>query len=453
MKKDLINGNIFKTLVTYSIPLVITNVVQVLFHSVDVAVLSFMAGDDSVAAVGACGPIVAVLISLCTGFSTGANILIARRIGARDEKGVKRATGTALVLGVILGLILMVITLVFARQFLILMKCQPDVIDMATVYMRIYFLGMPIIMTNNFIIGILRASGDSVKPMKFLLASGFINVILNVFFVGVFRIEVEGVAIATVLSSLVSLICGLIELLKNKEMCRVEKKHLRIRRQEFFKIFQIAVPASMGGLCYYVANLFASAAVNSMSTESMTANAMAGQLDGVIYTVGNAIAAATMTMVGQNFGACRFDRIQKTIRTSVVYVSAVSILLGVVFVVFAEPLLGILTDSPTVIELAKNRMTFLCLTYFVTSIMEVFSFSLNSLGRQRDVLIVCIICGFAIRSMWIWFVWPLHKTLAMLFASYTVSALVAILCYLVIYSITVKKLKKSLYNINQGMVS
>ena len=442
MNKDLINGNIFKTLVVYSMPLIITNVVQMLFLSVDVAVLSFMAGDDSVAAVGACGPIISVLISLCMGFATGANILIARQIGAQDEKGVKRSTGTALVLGFCLGVFLMVITLVFARRFLIIMKCQPSVLHMATLYLRIYFLGMPVIMMYNFVVAILRASGNSVRPMTYMLISGVLNIALNIFFVGVVGLAIEGVAIATVLSNLVSLILGLIELIRNKGICRVEKKHLRIRRQEFFKIFKIALPASLSSLCYYVANLFASAAVNSISTESMTANAMAEQLDGFVYTVGNAIAVANMTMVGQNFGARRLDRIQKTIKTSVFYVTAVSLSLGAIFILLEDTLLGILTDNPSIVALAKSRMTFLCLTYFVTGILEVFSGSLNSLCRQRAVLIVCVICGFGIRSLWIWFVWPLHKTLPMLFASYTVSALAAILCYLVIYNITMKKYKK-----------
>ena len=446
MNKDLVHGKIFKNLVTYSIPLIITHVVQTLFNAVDVAVLSVMAGGDAVAAVGACGSIVAVLVNLCTGFATGANILVARRIGARDEKGVRRATGTALVLGLCLGVGLMVVAVTFARQFLILMQCQPDVLDQATVYMRIYFLGMPIIMMYNFVAAILRASGDSVHPMKYSLLAGVLNIGLNVFFVGVIGIEVEGVAIATVLANLVSLILGLITLSKSKGICRVEKQYLRIRRQEFVKMFKIAVPASAGALCYYVANLFAYSAVNSMSTEAMTANALSGQLDAFIYTVGNAIAAAAMTIVGQNFGARRFDRIRKTIKASVFYVAAVCLSLGAAFVLSADPLLGLLTDDPLVITIAKDRMTFLCLTYFVTGIMEVFSFSLNSLLQQKSVLIVCAICGFGIRSGWIWFVWPLHKSLSMLFASYTVSALVAIFCYLFIYKRTIKKYEKDWSN-------
>lgn len=441
MHKDLTNDQIFKTLVLYSIPLIVTNVVQILFNAADVAVLSLMAGDLPVAAVGACGSLITLLVSLFTSFATGANVLVARRIGAQDEDGVRRATGTALVIGFGSGIILMVIALIFARQFLILMQCQSDVLDMATVYMRIYFLGMPITMLYNFVAAILRASGDSVRPMTYMLISGVLNVGLNVFFVGVVGLTVEGVAIATVLSHLVSLILGLIALARSKGVCKIEAKHLRISRYEFSEMLKIALPSCLGALSFYVANVIISTAINSMSTEAMTANAISSQFDGIIYTAGCAIASAAMTMVGQNLGAGRLDRIRKTMKMSVAYVTAVSLFLGVAFVLLAEPLLYILTDSPAVVEIAKDRMTLLCLTYFVTSIMEVFSFSLRSLHRQKAVMIVSAICGFGIRSCWVWFVWPLYPTLSMLFSSYAVSALIAIVFYLFIYRSAMKKFK------------
>lgn len=439
MRKDLINGPIFKNLIIYSIPLIITNVVQILFHAADVAVLSLMAGDLSVAAVGACGSLITLLVSLCSGFATGANILVAKRTGSQDETGVRRAVGTALLVGFSAGLLLMVIALLFARQLLTLMQCQPDVLDMATLYMKIYFIGMPFTMLYNFVAAILRASGDSVRPMSFMLISGGLNVVLNVFFVGVFKLTVEGVALATVLSNLVALIMGLTALARSTGACRIELRHLRIRLQEFREMVKIGVPASAGGLCFYVSNVIISSAVNSMSTEAMTANAISSQFDGFIYTVGNAIALATMTMVGQNFGAGRFDRIRKTVKTSVLYSTAVSLSLGIIFIIIAEQLLSIMTDTPEVIEIAKDRMTLLCLTYFVTSIMEVLSFTLHALRRQKNVLIVCAICGFGVRSCWAWFVWPLHPTLSMLFASYTVSALIAIAFYLFMYCNAMKE--------------
>ncbi len=439
MRKDLVHGKIFQTLVVYSIPLIITNVVQILFHAADVAVLSLMAGDLAVAAVGACGSLITLLVSLCSGFATGANVLIAKRIGSKDETGVRRAVGTALVIGFCAGLFLMTVALIFARQLLVLMRCQPDVLDMAALYMKIYFLGMPFTMLYNFVAAILRASGDSVRPMNYMLISGVLNVLLNVLFVGLLDLTVSGVAIATVLSNLVSLVMGLTALIRSHGICKIDIKHLKVHWQEFREMVKIAVPASSGGLCFYISNVIISSTVNSMSTEVMTANAIAGQFDGFIYTVGNAIASATMTMVGQNFGAERFDRIRKSVKVSVLYATAVSLSLGIVFVSISEPLLQILTDSAAVVGIAKERMIFLCLTYFITAIMEVLSFTLHALRRQKYVLLVCAICGFGVRSLWTWFAWPLHPTLWMLFASYAVSAFVAIVLYVFMYRSTMKK--------------
>ena len=439
MRKDLISGGIFKTLVVYSLPLIVTNVVAILFHAADVAVLSLMAGDLAVAAVGACGSLITLLVSLCSGFATGANVLIAKRIGSRDEIGVRRAVGTALVIGFCAGLFLMTIALLFARKLLVWMQCQPDVLDMSVLYMKIYFLGMPFTMLYNFVAAILRASGDSVRPMKYMLISGVLNVLLNVMFVGILGLTVSGVAIATVLSHLVSLIMGSAALIRSHGICKIERKHLRVRWLEFGEMIKIGVPASAGGLCFYVSNVIISSTVNSMSTDAMTANAIAGQFDGFIYTVGNAIALATMTMVGQNFGAGRFDRIRKSVKTSALYATAASLLLGVVFVLFDDTLLNILTDSASVIAIAKERMIFLCLTYFITSIMEVLSFTLHALRRQKYVLMVCAICGFGVRSFWTWFVWPLNPTLWMLFGSYAASAFVAIILYVFMYRSTMKK--------------
>jgi len=441
MKSNLTSGPIFKSLFYYSLPLMITNVVSVLFHTADTAVLAFMAGDEAVAAVGACGALFTLLTTLFTCFATGANVLIAREIGAKNELVVRRATGTALVIGLSSGIILMVFATVFAKDLLTLMQCQPDVLDQATLYMRIYFLGMPITMLYSFVAAILRASGDSVRPMNYMLIAGALNVGLNILFVGLSGLAVAGVAIATVLSNLVALILGLNALIRSRGICRIEKQHLRIRRYEFFEIFKIALPSCFGALFFFVSNAIISATINGMSTEAMAANAYSSQFDGFIYTVGTAIATAAMVMVGQNFGAGHLDRIKKTIGISVIYVTAVSLFMGVSFVLFADPMLSILTDNAEIIEIAKGRMTLLCLTYFITSIMEVFSFSLRSLRRQTATMIVSGFCGFGVRCAWAWFVFPHFGTLTMLFASYTVSAALAIVCYLFIYHHTIKKLE------------
>lgn len=434
MKKySLTQGSVFKALFAFSLPMIITNTVNILFHTADVAVLALLVDGPAVAAVGACGSLITLMVSLFTGFATGANVLISKRIGANDKDGTRRAVGTSLVIGLISGVALMAVALIFARDLLILMNCQPEVLDMAALYMRIYFLGMPILMLSSFVTAILRADGDSMRPMIYMVLSGVLNIGANIFFVTVCNMTVEGVAIATVLSTAVTLALSLKKLLSAKGICKVELRLLRIRKVELCEIVKIGVPTSLCSLFFYAANVILSAKVNSISTDAMTANAISSQFDGFIYTVGAAIAASTSIMVAQCFGAKDFGRIKKTIAVSVAYATAVSIFLGATAVAFAEPLLSILSDDSVVIDIARDRMTLLCLTYFVTSIMEVFSFSLRALKRQTSTMIVGAVCGFGIRAIWANFIWPLNKTLSMLFACYAVSAAVAIVIYLFVY--------------------
>ena len=406
---DLTKGSVFKTLLIFSLPLIATNVVQLLFHAADVAVLGIMVDDDAVAAVGACGALINLLVSLFSGLASGANVLISRQVGAKNEDGARKATGVSLLVGFLAGLFLMLVALVGAEQFLIWMKCQPEVLADATLYLRIYFAGMPVIMMYNFVSAILRGVGDSMRPMVYMLVAGVLNVGLNFLFIGAFGMSVEGVALATVLSNLASLVLALVALFKNNGYCKVEAKNIRVRGWELLQIVKIGVPSVVCGLFFYVSNLFVSAGVNSLSKEAMTANAISNQFDGIIYNVGLSIAIACMAMVGQCLGARDLPRVRRTVGMSLLLVTVASLGLGTLFVLLSRPMLGIMTDSQEVIKIAQEKMIILCLTYFITSMMEVFSFSLRSLGSHISTLIAGFTCGFLIRSCWVWFAWPLYK--------------------------------------------
>ena len=437
---NLTEGKIFKTLFIYSLPLILTNVVQLLFHAADVTVLGIVVDDGAVAAVGACGPIISLLVSLFASFATGANILIARHVGTKNEQRSRKATGTALVIGFLSGAIMMVFALIFAKDILILMKCQPTVLDQATTYMRIYFLGMPIIMLYNFVSAILRSVGDSLRPMVYMLIAGVVNIGLNIFFVAVCNLTVEGVAIATVLSNLASLILGLIALLRNKGYCKIELKNLRIFKAEFKEIVKIAVPSCLCSLSYYVANLFVSAGLNSISEDAMSAGAYAGQFDAIVYNVGMSIALACMSMVGQCYGAGLIERVKKTVFVSAIYVVVASLTIGTLVVVLSEELLGIMTDSASIIAIGKEQLITVCLTHFITSLMEVFSFSLRALKRPNCTMVVGFVCGFGIRTLWVTVIWkPIGGTVGTLFLAYGVSAFCAMITYVIIYARTIKK--------------
>lgn len=445
MKQNrLTDGPILRSLVLFSFPIIITNTVSILFHAADVAVLAFFSSDADVAAVGACGSLITLMVSLFTGLSAGANVLISKRVGAGDEPRTKRAVGTSLSIGFLAGIILMIVALLFARSFLTLMNCQADVLDDATLYMKIYFLGSPIMMLNSFAVAGLRASGDSTRPMIYSMLSGVINVALNLLFVAVFDLTVAGVALATVCSSGVSLLLVLIRLFSGKGYCKAEFKSLKINKSDLIEIIKVGIPTCLASLSFFFANVILASAVNSISTDAMTANAISGQFDGFIYTVGSAIAVAASVMVAQNYGAQRLDRIKSAIRVGVLYATVVSIILGVAFVFFAEPMLRILSDSDNVIAIAKDRMTLLCLTYFVTSIMEVLAFSLRSIKRHKVTMVVGFICGFCIRCLWRYFVWPLNPTLSTLFACFAVSAFIAIVIYLSVYGNALKSLQREI---------
>lgn len=438
----LTEGPIFKSLLLYSIPIIITNVVQLIFHITDVAVLAIMADDYAVASVGACGSIITLLVNLFTGFATGSNVLIAKRIGEKNMDGVKKGVGASFVIGLASGLILMTAGLIFAREFLIITNCQNDVLDGAVTYLVIYFCGMPIIMLYTFIASVFGAMGDSVRPMRYMLISGVINLVLNMIFTGLLKLSVAGVALATVISNLIALILALIALFKNKEYCDIKANDIKLKKEEFSEIVKVGIPTCFCSIFFYMANVIISSVINSISTDAMTASAVASQFDGIIYNVGFSIAIAASVMVGQNYGAKSHERIKKTMRMSVLYATSVSLILGTVFVFLANSMIGIMTDNPDVTKLAKDRMVILCLTYFVTSIMEVFSFSLRAMGKATITMIVGAICGLLMRGGWAWFVWPLYPTFPMIFQCYPVTAFIAIIIYLFYYKNTMRELNK-----------
>ena len=441
-KSNMVRGPIFKTLFAFSLPLVIINIVQLLFHSADIAVLGIMATDADVAAVGACGSLISLLLCVFSGYSSAANVVVAKRVGAQNVDGARKATGNALVVGFMSGVILMTVTLIFAEKFLVMMNCQPDVLEQATLYLRIYFAGMPVIMLYNFVAAILRATGDSLRPMIYMISSGVLNVLLNALFVGVFGLAVAGVALATVLSNAAALVAALITLAKNKDYCKVELKNIRLRRSEFAELIRIGVPTCLCGIFFYLGEVIVVSAMNSISTDAMTANAIASQLDRFTYSIGSSIAVATGVMVAQNYGAGKIERIPKIMTIGSVYLTSVIISISCILTVFANLILGIFTDSDAVVELAKQRFILLSFTNFITCIMEVYSNSVRALRRPRSLMVVGFICGLLLRGAWPYTVWPLVITIPMLFICFPLSTLVGSVIYTFVYRDAMKEIKR-----------
>ncbi|MBQ9071009.1 MAG: MATE family efflux transporter [Clostridia bacterium] len=438
-KRKITNGPILKTLVAFAIPFIMVNLVQRLFHIADVAVLGIMATDTDVAAVGACGSIISMMICIFMGYSSAANVVVARYVGAGDESNSRKAAGTALIMGFLSGVILMLIAMIFARDILILTKCQPEVLDLATLYMKIYFAGMPVTMLYNFVAALLRATGDSVRPMIYMIISGVANVGLNVVFVGFLGLAVAGVALATVLSNVIALVLGLIALAKNKDYCKIERKNLVLRKKEFLEMLKIGFPICICGLSFYVGEVIVISAVNSISTNAMTANTLASQIDVLVYNIGSSIAVATGVMISQNFGAKNLDRVKKLVNVGSAFLISVTLSVGIIGILLSKVIFGIMTENPEVIKLAMERCVFVCLTNFITCEMEIFSNALRAMKHPNWLLVVGISCGFVVRSVWALFIWPLYSEFYFLFVCLPLSTLIGTIIYIPVYFRTMKQ--------------
>lgn len=434
-------GPIYRRLLAYALPIAIVNVMHRLFNTVDIAVLGIFAGDLEVAAVGATTSLITLINSVYVALGSGVNVLVAKYVGAKNQEMARKTVGTAMVLGVLCGLVLMSVVLAFGETFLIWMKCDPVLLPSAAKYLRIYFCGMPFIVLYSFLASSLRGTGDSVRPMIYMLIAGVLNIVLNVVFVAILKVKVEGVAVATVLSQTVALMLTLRTLLKSDGYSKVEKQNVRLDKRIVLQIVKIGIPISVGSVSFYVANVVIQTAVNTLGAQFVTANAVASQFDGFIYTVGSAIATATMVFVAQNVGAMKLDRIKKGMFAGVLTATGISLLMGILFVVFSDLLCSIVTQDPKIILLAQERMRLLCLTYFTASIMEVLAFSLRAMGWYKSTVLVSFLAGLGMRVIWVKYIWPLRSTLGVLYTCYPVSNVIAIGIYLVFCYFALKKLR------------
>lgn len=301
MKKNfemnMSEGKILGKLIIYSIPLICTNVLQLLFNAADVAVLGMFVSDDAVAAVGATGALINLIIGLFVGLSVGANVLVARFAGEQNMDSSHKTVSTSVIVSLIAGLFLAFIGYFFAETFLEWTNCDPEVIGMATKYLKIYFIGMPIMLLYNFCASILRAVGDTLRPLIFLVIGGLVNVGLNIFFVAVLKKDVEGVAIATVASQAISAVLSIIVLLKGNGYARLDMKKFRVYFPELKEMTKIGFPAGLQGCVFSISNVLIQATINTFSKSYMTANTVASQFDGFIYNAMNAVSLATLAFV------------------------------------------------------------------------------------------------------------------------------------------------------------
>ena len=404
---DFTQGALVGKMIIFVIPIIGVNVLQLLFTAADVAVLGIFATDQAVAAVGATTSIINLLIGFFVGMSLATNILVARMLGARNEEGARRYVGVAVAMSLLFGVIIAVFGFLLSEKLLIWTNCDEKVLPYAVKYLRIYMLGMPIIMLYNFCASILRAVGDTLRPLIFLIVSGFINVGLNVFFIVVVGLDVEGVAIATVVSRAISAVGAIVLMFKNSGYAHLSVSNIRLRKKEFASLFKIGVPLGMTKITYSVANVIIYSRLNLLGDLVMAANSIAKEIDSFILEILYSFSLVTLAVISQNLGAKNLARIKKTIYTSCFLVSVVGVLLGAILFFAGSSLSDIMTDTQLVIEYAVVRLTFVGCLYIINGLANVVQESIRGLGYSNTSLVISIIANIVFRIFWIVVMYPM----------------------------------------------
>jgi putative MATE family efflux protein len=438
---DMCNGPLFGKMITYTIPLILTGILQLLYNAADVIVVGRYSGSTALAAVGSTGALTNLIISLFMGLSVGTSVAVSQYYGARDWKSVEEVVHTSIAISVISGIAVSIFGLLMAKKLLIAMDSPSDVIDQATLYLRIYFLGMPASMLFNFGSAILRAVGDTKRPLIFLTISGFVNVILNLFFVITFNMGVAGVAIATVISQIISAIFVTLCLMRFNGPCRLIFKEIKIHRDKLWQLVKIGLPAGVQGSIFSLSNVLVQSSVNSFGSDVMAGNSAAVNLEGFIYVSMNSFYQAALTFTGQNVGAKKYERINKILGISLLTVFVTGLGLCMILRAFGESLLGIYSpDNEKVIAYGMLRINIITATYYFCGMMDVMVGMMRGMGKSFMPMLMSIIGICGIRIAWVLLVFPQHRDLQTLYISYPISWIFTFFIHFISFWIAKKRL-------------
>ena len=439
MKKhsqSMLNGPLLPSIVRYTIPIILTGVLQLLFNAADLVIVGRFCGSVSVAAVGATGSLTNLIVNLFIGMSVGAGVTVAHAIGGRHHEAVHRTVHTALPTALLSGCFLTVVGIFCSEPMLRMMDTPDTVLPLSATYMKIYFAGITFTMVYNFCASILRAAGDTRSPLIFLSIAGIINVGLNVVFVTRLHMNVAGVALATVISQAISAVLVVLVLMRRKDECRLQLKKMRIYKPQLMKILRIGLPAGVQSSLFSISNVLIQSSVNTFGDVFMSGNAAAGNIEGFLYTTLNAFSQTTVNFVGQNVGARQYDRVKKIVGICLASVAATGIVLGTAIYLFSHQLLGIyITDSAEAIGYGVLRMGFLCLPYFICGMMEVSTGALRGLGTSLLPMAVSVLGVCGVRIMWLLTIFqiPAFHTPQCLYLSYPLTWIVTFAVQMLAY--------------------
>lgn len=440
----MVNGTIMPKLITFAIPLMLSGILQLLFNAVDIIVVGRFSGSQSLAAVGSTSSLINMLTNLFIGISLGANVLAARFYAAGKHKEMSETVHTSILTAFISGVLMIFVGIFFSRPALELMDTPSDVIELATLYMRIYFVGMPFFMLYNYGAAILRAVGDTKRPLIFLVVSGVTNACLNLLLVIVFKMDVAGVAIATVISQMISCVLVLICLYKTDAVYQLGFKKLRIKWEYLGQIFRIGIPAGIQSTLISFSNVLLQSSVNSFGSIAMAGYTAANNVLSFLYMGANSITQACMSFTSQNYGARKPKRMDKVLIDGLILQVVICLTLGVLAYVFGNQVSNIYTDDPNVIKCSVEILALTTVPYFLCGFMDTFPGVLRGMGRSTVPMILCLLGTVGVRILWIYCFFPHNRTLGYLFVSYPVSWIATIVMQLIYYIFIRKEVHKEL---------
>ena len=439
---DMCNGPLLKKIILFAIPLMLSGVLQLLFNAADVIVVGRFTGNEALAAVGSTSSLINLLINLFVGVSVGANVLLGKHIGARDEENASKTVHTAVTFALVVGIAMIFVGFFLSRPLLELMGTPEDVINLSVLYMRIYFVGMPAFMFYNFGAALLRAVGDTKRPLYFLTLAGIINVIFNLIFVIVFHMGVAGVALATIISEGISAFLVFLCLKGADGVLHLDHRSLSFHKDVAIQMMKIGLPAGLQGCIFSVSNVLIQSSVNSFGSIAMAGNTASANLEGFVYNAMNSLYQTSLSFTSQNMGAKKYKRVDKILIECLVIVMIVGIVMGGGAYLIGTSLLSIYSSDPQVISYGLLRMSLICVPYFLCGMMDVFVGSLRGMGYSVMPMLVSLTGACLFRIVWIFTIFATNRSLFVLYFSYPVSWALTATAHLICYMIARKKVFK-----------
>lgn len=443
LEMDMTKGPILKQTIKVAIPLILMNLLQVLFNTADVTILGVFTNDNAVAGVGSSSSLVNLIVSLFTGLAVGVNIVVARALGSKNNEKVKKLVGVSIFTAIVGGILLLIIGVSLSKTFLVLMNCDEQVLSYATNYLVIYFIGAPALLLYNFSAAILRASGETLRPFIYLSIGGAMNVLLNIVFILLFGLDVEGVAIATVISTAFSAVMCLRLLIKNKDgVVKLEKKYIRFYTEEFKEISLVGIPSGVQSALFGISNVLIQSTVNSFGNAVMAGDTCAKQLEHFIGQVLPGISQASVSFISQNYGAKDFKRIRNSIFSGLILILITGVIVSTALILITAPFSRLMLTEKQAMEYTALRSKIMLTTFTIGSMMDFFAYALRGLNKSITAMIITLVGVCLVRVLWIKLIFPLNPTLSMLYVCYPITwlvTLVAVVCCVVIRYFNEKK--------------